>query len=96
MTIQWKIENLKHRENDGYVESANVKIYFDDESSIQEIYLDCSWNDGQINVAYEKLTENVVLGWVWQSVDKEFIEHSLLIQSQEHQKLKSGLPWANN
>lgn len=94
MNIVWKIENLIHRQSDGYVTSANVKVYVDDEVVINFITLSCSWPNGQIETPYAQLTENQVMDWVFQSVDKETIEASLISQLTKSLTVNVGLPWA--
>ena len=46
-------------------------------------------------VPYESLTEDVVLGWIWESVDKDSVEASLTaqIESQKAPASVTGLPW---
>jgi hypothetical protein len=93
MNIVWKIEKLNSRESDGYVTAANVKVYVDDEVVNNFITLSCSWPDGEIKIPYEQLTQNEVLLWVYESVNKELIEESLIIQPTKPEKVVSGLPW---
>lgn len=93
MNIVWKIEKLNSRESDGYVTAANVKVYVDDEIGNDFITLSCSWPNGQIETPYAQLTENQVMNWVFQSVDKEAVEASLISQLTKAPKLNVGLPW---
>jgi hypothetical protein len=46
-------------------------------------------------VPYEELTEDDVLVWVWDSVDKDAAEESLLkqIDAQKTPVVVSGTPW---
>lgn len=93
MNIVWKIEKLNSRESDGYVTSANVKVYVDDEVVNNFITLSCSWPNGEIETPYAQLTENQVLSWVFASCDKETIEDSLTCKIPETTKIVSGFPW---
>jgi hypothetical protein len=93
MNIVWKIEKLNSRESDGYVTSANVKVYVDDGIGNNSIELACSWPNGEMSTPYEQLTENQVLSWVFASCDKEAIESSLVSQLTKAPKLNVGLPW---
>jgi len=94
MNIVWKIEKLNSRKSDGYVTSANVKVYIDDGIGNNFIELACSWPNGEMSTPYEQLTENQVLSWVFVSCDKESVEESLTRQIPETTKIVSGLPWA--
>ena len=46
-------------------------------------------------VAYDDLTEEVVLGWVWESVNQEDTEASLTanIEGQKNPVSADGMPW---
>lgn len=48
-------------------------------------------------VAYNSVTEETVLGWVWQTVNKEEMETSLAsqIESAKTPVTQTGLPWAS-
>lgn len=93
MNIVWKIEKLKRRESDGFVTAANVKVYVDDGIGNNFVTLACSWPNGELKMPYEQLTEDEVLSWVYQSVNKESAEESLILQPTKPEKVVSGLPW---
>jgi hypothetical protein len=93
MNIVWKIEKLNSRESDGYVTSANVKVYVDDGIGNNFITLACSWPNGEMSTPYDQLTETQVMNWVFASCDKEAIESSLILQPTKPEKVVSGLPW---
>jgi hypothetical protein len=93
MKIIWKIEKLNRRESDGYVTVANVKVYVDDGIGNNFTELACSWPDGKLETPYEQLTQDEVLTWVFQSVDKTLIEKNLILQPTKPEKIVSGLPW---
>ena len=46
-------------------------------------------------VPYADLTEEVVLGWVWESVDKDATEASLAakIEAEKNPVTANGVPW---
>ena len=94
MKIAWKIENLNYRKSDGYVTTANVKVYVDDEIGNDFITLACSWPNGELQTPYEQLTDSQIMDWVLQSVDKEAVEASLISQLTKVPTLNVGLPWA--
>lgn len=92
--ITWKITNLDRKTADGFVTTAHWTATAVDGEHTASIYSTVSW-DGEPSVAYDQLTEETVLGWVWQSVDKEAAEASLAAQIAE-QKAPSkatGVPW---
>ena len=94
MKIAWKIENLNYRKFDGYVTTANVKVYVDDEIGNDFITLACSWPNGELQTPYEQLTDSQIMDLVLQSVDKEAVEASLISQLAKVPALNVGLPWA--
>lgn len=92
--ITWKITNLDRKTADGFVTTAHWTATAVDGEHTASVYSTVSW-DGEPSVAYDQLTEETVLGWVWQSVDKEAAEASLAAQIAE-QKAPSkatGVPW---
>lgn len=92
--ISWKITNLDRKTADGFVTTAHWTATAVDGEHTASVYATVSW-DGEPSVAYDQLTEETVLGWVWQSVDKEAAEASLAAQIAE-QKVPSkatGVPW---
>ena len=46
-------------------------------------------------IAYDSLTEADVLGWVWESVDKDATEESLAakIEAEKNPVTADGVPW---
>jgi hypothetical protein len=93
MNIVWKIEKLNSRESDGYVTSANVKVYVEDGIGNNFIELACSWPCGELKTPYEQLAQDEVLSWVYESVNKKSVEESLILQPTKPEKIVSGLPW---
>lgn len=92
--ITWKITNLDRKTADGFVTTAHWTATAVNGEHTASVYSTVSW-DGEPNVPYDQLTEEMVLGWVWQSVDKEATEASLTAQIAE-QKAPSkatGVPW---
>jgi hypothetical protein len=59
-------------------------------------YATCSWSDGAPTVAYDQLTQETVLGWIWANgVDKDAVEESLAaqIEAQKNPTTATGVPW---
>jgi len=92
--ISWKITNLDRKTADGFVTTAHWTATAVDGEHTASVYATVSW-DGEPSVAYDQLTEETVLGWVWQSVDKEATEASLAAQIAEKKapSKATGVPW---
>ena len=94
--ITWTISQLDRQTSDGFVTTAHWQAVVIDGGYSASVYNTCSWT-GEPTVAYDSLTQNDVLAWVWQSVDKEAVEAALEAQIAEQKapKIASGLPWGN-
>jgi hypothetical protein len=60
------------------------------------VYSTCSWPDGQPVIPYADLTQEEVLGWIWESgVDKEATEAAVAaqIELQKNPVSATGVPW---
>lgn len=97
MQITWSISNLDRRTSDGFVTTAHWRCDAVDGEHSASVYSTCSWSEGQPTVAYDALTQETVLGWVWASgVDKDATEAAVTaqIEAQKNPVQASGLPWA--
>lgn len=95
--ITWSIQNLDRRTSDGFVTTAHWTCLAVDGEFSASVYSTCSWSEGQPAVAYDALTQETVLGWVWASgVDKAATEAAVTAQinAQKNPVSASGLPWA--
>ena len=94
--ITWSIQNLDRRTSDGFVTTAHWRCDAVDGEFSASVYATCSWADGQPTVAYDALTQETVLGWVWASVDKQATEDAVTAQinAQKNPVSASGVPWA--
>jgi len=94
MTIVWNISQLDRQTSDDFVTTAHWQAVATDGDYSASVYSTCSW-EGEPTVAYESLTQDDVLAWVWQSVDKEAVEAALEAQiaDQKAPKIARGLPW---
>jgi hypothetical protein len=98
MMATWTIANLERNVADGGVVVAHWRVTAEDGEHTASAYgtagfaPDASADDF---IAYEDLTEADVLGWVWQSVDKDATEAALAdnIESQKTPATQAGLPW---
>jgi L-aminopeptidase/D-esterase-like protein len=91
----WTIDNLDRRTSDGFVTTAHWRATAVDGDHSASVYATCSWSEGQPNVPYANLTEQQVLAWVWESVDKAATEAALAaqIEAQKNPVVASGTPW---
>jgi hypothetical protein len=97
-TITWAIAQLDRNATDGGVTVAHWTV-----SAVDGDYSASSYGTAGFTpdpeapgfVPFEDLTEEDVLVWVWDSVDKEATEESLLkqIDAQKNPVVVSGLPW---
>jgi L-aminopeptidase/D-esterase-like protein len=91
----WTIDNLDRRTSDGFVTTAHWRATAVDGDHSASVYATCSWSEGQPTVPYANLTEQQVLAWVWESVDKAATEAALdaQIKAQKNPVAASGTPW---
>ena len=95
MSVTWTISQLDRNTADGFVTTAHWQATAVDGEHTASIYSTCSWADGTVNIAYDALTPETVLGWVWESVDKTATEAALAanIALQKAPVTASGTPW---
>jgi hypothetical protein len=93
-TINWKIQQLDRRTEDGFVTTAHWTCSVQDDKYTSGRYGFCLF-DGQLVTPYENLTEQQVLEWVWEKIDKNEIELSIAaeIEIQKNPVTASGIPW---
>jgi hypothetical protein len=94
MEITWNISQLNRKTADGFVTTAHWTVFATDEDFSASSYGSCEF-DGELTTPYEDLTKKQVLGWVWQTVNKEETEASLAsqIEAQKNPVLAIGVPW---
>jgi hypothetical protein len=95
MTTTWTISQLDRNTSNGFVTTAHWQATAVDGEHTASIYSTCSWADGTVNTPYADLTQATVLGWVWESVDKQATEDALAAQIalQKAPVTASGTPW---
>ena len=101
-TFNWTISTLERNLADGGVIVAHWRCTAT-ETSGEDTFSASSYGtagftadpDSEGFVAYEDLTESDVLGWVWESVDKEATEAALQakIDSDKNPTSATGTPW---
>jgi hypothetical protein len=94
MTTVWTVSQLDRNTADGFVTTAHWQCTATDGDYSASVYASCGF-DGELSVAYDSLTEETVLAWVWESVDKEATEAAVLaqIEAQKNPVTATGLPW---
>ena len=94
MTTVWTVSQLDRNTADGFVTTAHWQCTATDGDYTGSVYASCGF-DGELSVAYDSLTEEAVLAWVWESVDKEATEAAVLaqIEAQKNPVTASGTPW---
>lgn len=93
--ITWNISQLDRQTSDGFVTTAHWQATATDGDYSASVYSTCSWSDGTATIPYADLTKDAVLAWVWESVDKNATEASLLaqIETQKNPVTATGVPW---
>ena len=101
MNITWTINNLERQTSDGLVTVVHWGATASEASNDPEkpygasIVNTQALERGDSFVNYDTLTQETVLGWVWEKVDKEAVEAALTaqIEAQKAPVSASGLPW---
>ena len=96
MTTTWTISTLERETSNGFVITAHWQATATDGDYTAQIYSTCSWAEGTPTIAYADLTQETVLNWVWESVDKQATEDALAanIALQKNPVTAQGLPWS--
>ena len=92
--MNWNIVQLDRKTEDGFVTTAHWTVSAQDGDFSASSYGSCGF-DGELVTPYEDLTMEQVLGWVWQSIDKDATEESLAaqIELQKNPVTATGVPW---
>ena len=95
MTTTWTISTLERETSNGFVTTAHWQATAVDGEHTASIYSTCSWAEGTPTIPYADLTQETVLNWVWESVDKQATEDALAanIALQKNPVTATGTPW---
>lgn len=95
MAAIWTISQLDRRTSDGFVTTAHWTCSAQDGDYFCHVYCTCSWPEGQPVIPYQDLTQETVLGWIWESVDKDATEAAVAaqIEAQKNPVSATGVPW---
>ena len=79
----WRVSESETVGDDTFTASAYGTVGFTPDASASDF------------VAYDSLTEEVVMGWVWESVNQEETEAALTanIEGQKNPVSANGMPW---
>jgi hypothetical protein len=94
----WTIANLERNVADGGVTVAHWRVTEVDGDYSASAYGTVGFTpdaDADDFVAYDSLTEEVVMGWVWESVNQKDTEAALTanIEGQKNPVSADGMPW---
>ena len=91
----WTISTMEREVSNGFVFTAHWQATAVDGDYSASTYSTCSWADGTPTIPYADLTQETVLGWVWESVDKQATEDALAanIALQKNPVTATGTPW---
>lgn len=95
MNIQWTVEQMERNTADNFVTTAHWRCTARDGDFSGSVYGSCGFS-GDLTTPYDQLTQEQVLGWVWESVNKADTEAAVLaqIEAQKNPTQASGMPWA--
>jgi len=92
--MNWSIQQLDRKTADNYVTTAHWTCTATDGDFSANAYGTVGFS-GDLVTPYENLTQEQVLGWVWEQVDKAEIEANLTkqIEAQKNPVSETGVPW---
>jgi hypothetical protein len=95
ISYNWTISTLDREVSNGFVFCCHWTATAVDGDYTASAYSTVSWPEGTPTIAYDNLTEATVLGWVWESVDKDATEASLAAQIAllKNPVKSTGVPW---
>jgi len=90
----WKITQCDRLTADGFVTTAHWRCDATDGEYSAGVYGSAGFT-GDLTIPYAELTQEQVLGWVWESVDKAETEANVLaqIEAQKNPVSATGMPW---
>jgi len=98
MEIKWTIPTLERKTADGFVYTAHWRCTATDGDFSASSYGTAGFQqdpEAESFVPYESLTEAMVLGWLWASIDKDATEAVLAakIEADKNPTTAAGVPW---
>ena len=98
MEIVWSIPTLERHTADGFVYTAHWVCRATDGDFSASSYGTAGFQqdpEAESFTPYEDLTEEQVLGWLWNSIDKDATEAALAakIEADKNPTSAAGVPW---
>ena len=95
ITYTWTINNLDRLVAGGFVTQATFRCTATDGINTASITGAASWNEEAYKpiIPYEDLTEELVLGWIKNTVPEIEINLQTTLESMSTQTQASGMPW---
>jgi hypothetical protein len=92
--MNWNILQLDRKTANGFVTTAHWTCTATDGDFSANAYGSVGFS-GDLVTPYEDLTQEQVLGWVWEQIDRAEIEANLTkqIQAQKNPVSVAGVPW---
>lgn len=94
-THTWTVNNLRRESETGRVTEASWQLVSTDETNTTRRYGSVSFPlDSSVTIPFENLTEEIVLGWVKESLGEAEME-ALQVSSLEAKATEpvQGMPW---
>ena len=95
-TYNWNIQQMDRLTSDGFVVTVHYTVNAVDGEFTASTYGTISYTqESDKFVPYDQLTEEMVVGWVQNSLGKDTVEASLegQIEAQKHPVQAAGVPW---
>jgi hypothetical protein len=98
ITYDWRIANLEHRIEDGFVFTAHYTVNATDSTHSSGAYGSVGLERPSDLIPYESLTEEIVVGWVKEKLGAKQVTEiqqalEAQIEDQKHPKTATGVPW---
>ena len=96
-SFNWQVVQMERLTSDGFVVTVHYNVSAQDGDFSAATYGTTSYTqESESFVPYDQLTEQMVVGWVQTSLNKDVVESSLQsqIDAQKNPVQVSGLPWA--
>ena len=97
-TFTWSIPNLERKTADGFVYTAHYRVVATDGEFSATSYGTAGFQqdpEAESFIPYEDLTKEMVLGWQFNSIDKDATEAALAakIEADKNPTTAAGVPW---
>jgi len=97
MELQWNVVQTDYNTSDKFITTVHYNVSAVDGDYTASTYGTVGYTQEEGSyIPFEQLTQEVVVGWVQNSLGKDTVEDSLTAQidAQKNPVQESGLPWA--